>query len=488
MKKILAVIALCLAQVAGWGDCVSAQERGSRVINNRQRSQPRLVGARGGQPMHNASHIQLQPHEEVVQEHVVGEPVVGESMGETYNEGERLISGHDAGCGCDSCGIAADCGTCDSCHAPNRFCICFPSHGWVHAEYLLWYQSGMNVPPLVTTGGTARTTAGVLGATGTSVLYGGNINILDDERSGGRIRFGWWLDRFPGLGIEGEYLGLAQGTESFFRQSTGTPVLARPFFNVLTGAEDSELVAFPNVLTGNIGTETTTELNGAAVRFRRQACCTSSMGYSEFCCQTVPMSSRLDGTLGYRYWELKESLQIRERLTTGAPSPGAFAIDDRFETRNQFNGAELGFLWQGRRGWWTLDALMRVGIGNVHQTVTIGGTSAVNNNGTTTNFNTGFLAQRTNIGTFDRDEFTMVPEFGLTAGYQMTRRLRATVGYSLIYWGNVVRPGDQIDTDVNPNLLAPEVTPFTGALRPQFQFQETDYWVQGLNFGGEFRW
>ena len=82
----------------------------------------------------------------------------------------------------------------------------------------------------------------------------------------------------------------------------------------------------------------------------------------------------------------------------------------------------------------------------------------------------------------------MIPELGLTLGYQMTKRLRATMGYSLVYMGNVVRPGDQVDLNVNPNLLAPENDPFTGALRPQFRFAETDYWVQGLSFGGEFRW
>ena len=85
----------------------------------------------------------------------------------------------------------------------------------------------------------------------------------------------------------------------------------------------------------------------------------------------------------------------------------------------------------------------------------------------------------------------MVPELGATLGYQMTRRLRVTAGYSAIYWGSVVRPGDQVDLDVNPLLLPPEqATPVVanGALRPQFQFVETDYWVQGLSFGADFRW
>ena len=147
-----------------------------------------------------------------------------------------------------------------------------------------------------------------------------------------------------------------------------------------------------------------------------------------------PVSTRLDLTAGYRYWQLTEGIQIREQLTTLTSTTnqnaiGNFDIVDRFRTRNQFNGAELGAVWQGRRGWWSMDALMRVGIGNVFQTVMIDGSTAITENNQTTNHNSGFLTQRTNIGTFERDRFTMIPELGMTVGYQMTRRLRATVGY-----------------------------------------------------------
>ncbi|MEO8272244.1 MAG: BBP7 family outer membrane beta-barrel protein, partial [Aureliella sp.] len=120
--------------------------------------------------------------------------------------------------------------------------------------------------------------------------------------------------------------------------------------------------------------------------------------------------------------------------------------------------------------------------------VTINGSTSTTVNGTTTNATGGLLAQRTNIGSYERNQFTMVPELGATLGYQVTQRLRATMGYSLVYMGNVVRPGDQVDLNVNPNLLPPENVPFTGPLRPQFHFVETDYLIHGLNFGGEFRW
>jgi hypothetical protein len=62
------------------------------------------------------------------------------------------------------------------------------------------------------------------------------------------------------------------------------------------------------------------------------------------------------------------------------------------------------------------------------------------------------------------------------------------VGYSLIYWSRVVRPGDQIDLDVNPDYLPPATTPVTGPARPRFVFRESDFWAQGLSVGGDLRW
>jgi hypothetical protein len=97
------------------------------------------------------------------------------------------------------------------------------------------------------------------------------------------------------------------------------------------------------------------------------------------------------------------------------------------------------------------------------------------------------LTQRTNIGDYQRDQFTMIPEIGLTLGVRVTDRLRATFGYTVLYFPSVVRPGDQIDTDVNPNLIPPETVPFTGALRPRFRYIESDYWAQGINLGAEFQ-
>src|SRR5262245_22647844 len=62
-----------------------------------------------------------------------------------------------------------------------------PGVFWFSAEYLLGHISGADLPGLVTTSppGTTRALAGLIGAPGTQVLFGGMVNT--DVRSGFRI-------------------------------------------------------------------------------------------------------------------------------------------------------------------------------------------------------------------------------------------------------------------------------------------------------------
>ena len=60
-------------------------------------------------------------------------------------------------------------------------------------------------------------------------------------------------------------------------------------------------------------------------------------------------------------------------------------------------------------------------------------------------------------------------------------------GYTFLYLGSVVRPGNQIDLDVNPDQLRPRSCHSWGT-PPEFAFQEVDFWAQGLTLGVEGRW
>ena len=89
------------------------------------------------------------------------------------------------------------------------------------------------------------------------------------------------------------------------------------------------------------------------------------------------------------------------------------------------------------------------------------------------------------MGTHESQQFSMMPEIGCTLGYDLTSRLKATVGYSLLYWSNVARPGDQIDLNLDPGQFPPPTT--TTGVKPQFDLHTSDFWAQGVNLGLDFR-
>ena len=124
---------------------------------------------------------------------------------------------------------------------------------------------------------------------------------------------------------------------------------------------------------------------------------------------------------------------------------------------------------------------MKLALGNTHSLIDIEGqTTTISPEGRTVTLG-GMLAQPTNIGIHQTNQLSMIPELDATLAYDLTCRLRLTLGYSLIYWSDVARPGDQIDLNLTP----PTAT--IAAVKPQFQLKTTDYWAQGLNFGLDFR-
>lgn len=425
----------------------------------------------------------------------------GLPAGQCGCDGLSCDGGCDSGCDSISCGGcgSSGCSMCGELASPNawRPCLtlCVPQDGWVNFEYLLWWQDGMDLPPLVTSSvgpNVPATQSGVLGQATTRTLFGGD-DVLTDNFDGGRLRFGVWLDKCHTWGLGAEYFSIGSESEGFSQTSTGDPTLSRPFFNTETNQEDAQLVAFPGIVTGNVTATATSRLSGAGVHLRHLRNCCEGCTSGLFCGCAGHFCSRTEAIFGYRGLQLTESITIQEDLVSNdTGNPGSFDIMDRFETRNQFNGFDIGWLNRRTRGFWTLDTSLRLAIGNNKQTVRVNGSTEITDPSATPNVQTfegGLLTQNPgNIGVFERNEFAVVPELGATLGYQLTDHLRATIGYTFIYWSNVVRPGDHIDRDVNPNLIPPQVPPIAGAARPGFEFDTTDYWVQGLSFGGEYRW
>ena len=385
------------------------------------------------------------------------------------------------GCGPGGCNFCGNFGCNGDC------CGCL-SGTYVRAEYLAWGTRGMNLPALVTTSpiGTARTDAGVLGLDTTAILYGGNTS-GSNLRSGGRITFGRWFNPCQRLGVEGDYFALNDIRTSFNRTSTGDPILARPFYDVTIGQESSELVAFPNVIRGTIAADHVSSFQGAGVRALYNLCCGDGCGTSCITCCPVPTGYRFDMLLGYRFLRLDDRVNVTEDLvSTDTSQPaGAFIVRDHFQTQNQFHGVDFGSQLRFCKGCFTLDLLSKLALGNVRSVVTTSGSTVITQNGQAETFEGGLLAQRTNSGTHTFNDFAAVPELGATVGYQLNPCWRLTFGYSFIYWSRVVRAGDVINHQLNPNLIPPEDTTVTTHLQPDLRFCYADFWAQGMNFGIE---
>jgi hypothetical protein len=353
---------------------------------------------------------------------------------------------------------------------------------WFDAEALFLWTKGDNLPALVTTSpvGTPRPEAGVLGVPGTTVLLGGNNAFDNSGRVGGRFTLGGWFNTENTVGLQGSFFFLGQRNDTFEAASPGTPILARPFFNVATGLEDSELVAFPGVVAGKITVTSTSALRGADVDFRFAVC--------RGCCY------KLDFLAGFRYVNLEESLGINEFLNVpgaAGAAGSAIAVSDNFGTHNNFYGGDLGLDLELRRGRWTLDLLGKVALGGISSTGNISGSTAFFLPGQPVIAQPGgLLALPSNIGSYSSNRFAVSPEADIRLKYQLTKRIQAFVGYSFLYLNNVARPSGLIDRAVNPTQLPSQIGPGTlvGAASPMGGIHTTDFWAQGITLGLEIRW
>lgn len=356
----------------------------------------------------------------------------------------------------------------------DHFAAC-ASRFFGRAEYLIWITKGRpSGPPLVTTSdpSTPPEDAGVIGLATTDVLFGGQ-NVDDNPQHGGRIMLGMWLDDCQAIGIVARAYAIEDDQVGFQASSDGTPILARPFFDAEIQQPASLLIAFENLVRGDIAISSSSSLSGGEFFARHLLC----RGHSH----------RIDLIGGYQYNRIDDDLSIRHSLESLDPnfiSPVGTTIDsiDSFEAENDFHGGVLGLQAQFRTGNLLVELLGKAAVGVVSQSVRIEGQSVVTTpdpGGTTTIRPGGLLTQQSNIGRYVDDEFTVVPEAGINLKYMVADKLIVGAGYNFMYWKHIAFAGDQIDFSVN---LSQQVGPLLGEERPILPAIETsEYWAHGAN-------
>ena len=361
-------------------------------------------------------------------------------------------------------------------------------HCWIAADYLLWRVKDAPLPvPLVTKGLNNVEFSGAVGEFGTQILYG-NQTMDFGSLSGARFAGGWWFDDHDVFGVEAGGFCLQQQTErvGFGSGPGGFPLLGIPFFNTETNTEDFADISVPGELVGKVDVASSIRFWGVE----------SNLAFNLY----RDCHGCFDVLAGFRYQQLEESLEIdgASAPLDGStvnyrgltfPAPAITTLSDRYRTYNDFAGGQLGFRTEWDRGNLCLRLTGKVALGNTHETVDVAGSSSLfaGPAGPTNTVPGGLFAQTSNSGRFSSNDFTVVPEGDVTVGYRLTRRLRAFAGYQFTYWSHVVRPGDQINRNVNPT----QVPTFSDVVLPSTQpaasplFQTTDFWAYGIHLGLE---
>ena len=338
--------------------------------------------------------------------------------------------------------------------------FCRPRCYWGRVEYLGWWKQGMRIPALVTENPTAEP---ALSNHDTVILFG-NDSINKDAKSGGRFTLGMWADPCRLHGLQFTYLNLGTETASYHAAGDGSTYLGRPLFNIQTGSASAHPIGYPDSYSGWVNVDAKTKFQGTELLYRRAI-------------KRNPYS-QLDLLVGWRWLQLKDDLLISESVTH---EPTSVTVDsfDRFNTKNNFHGVEFGIQWQRPIACnWTFEMVGKMALGNSHSVVVIDGQSTA-----PLSPNDGVLALSSNSGTHSHNSLSAITELGLSVKRRFSDRLEASFGYTIVYWGDVMRAGDQIDLNVDPRQIPPDPV---SATHPAALMNTTNFWAQGLHFGLEY--
>jgi len=351
---------------------------------------------------------------------------------------------------------------------------------WLRLQYMAGWFRRYHVPPMLTTSD-PQTSRGILGEEGTRVLFGGDdVDLL--QHSGAKFTFGFWLEPSQQLGFETNYFFLVDRHSGLKVRSDGGPLLAAPFFDALNDVPS----AFPianlaaddlDARTGFVDVYANSRLQGFEF----------NIAHNYF----RGSRGRVDFLWGYRYLRLDEGLNntvFSFVPNAGTPNIGTFAVfTDQFGTENSFHGLNAEFRSQWWWGAWSLDVNSQVAVGVTRATAQVRGDRIVFTPPNNVNeLPGGIYALPINSGDATRTRFSTASEIEAVVGYQVYDHVRITVGYSFLFWTGTGRPGDLVDTRINPN-QNPPVTAGGPAL-PEQRFSSSTFWMNSITAGLEIRY
>lgn len=402
---------------------------------------------------------------------------------------------------------------------------------YFRGEYLLFFAPSQPAGafPLLTTGSPSQ--GGVPGQPTTTQLITGD-NIDYGAVSGMRLGGGFYgdADRRFGFDFTSMYTQPTLYKKEFRADvdgSAGIPILARPYVDTTTLGASSLVVVSPE-LAGAVPGQTNRGIGNARIS-------TSTATWSadpsamwnifrsspESKCQVT-----VDALVGYKFLQVHEDFQMNSNTALrgftvvptfvpgpfGVPvqtgtivvptavgvggvttaTPATVTVADRFVTTNNFNGGNFGLRTEIRYGMWSLHAVGKVAVGNMHQTLRIRGITSFEDHATGRSGYAfgGLYANTSNIGTYTHDEFCIIPEVNLNIGINLTKSLSMYMGYNFVYVSRVIRPGNQLTPFIDSTTI-----PFSsqygnagGVPGVMKALVQDDFWLQGVSFGFAFKY
>ncbi len=355
------------------------------------------------------------------------------------------------------------------------------------AEFLLWFFGGTRVDtPLILTNRNpsqdlaASFTAGSLADPGAVAVFGGS-QVGPRTFPGFRAMIGMDLTDDGHWGVELGGFWLPQQVSKFtITSNSGTPVIVLPYFNINPAPLTGGLGESGGVFAGNFAG---TQLGGFAQAVTATQLWGSDLNLTCLTCQRGNV--RVEGLVGFRYVGMSDLLT----LTAGITQNGNGAIFDRFSTLNNFYGPQIGLRGEWHAGMVSFSASQKLAFGVTNEEMDISGTSVLPSGSAALGpqLPGGFYTSAANIGRTDQTHVAIVSETNLTARIAITKNISLTAGYSLFYWSDVQRAGENVTRLFNPTFnpaFAPliGVPPLSGPVPPRLN-QTTDFWAHGLNLG-----
>jgi hypothetical protein len=375
-----------------------------------------------------------------------------------------------------------------------------PGRWFLTGEYLVWWVDRAPLPaPLITTsrnlgeGLPAEFTGSLTDPETQSLIGGHDMNF--GAFSGMRFRGGYSYEPCT-LELGGFLLERRSAGGDVAGDELGFPFIAQTFFDVLQNAENSYFISVPLFSTGAVVVSDQLRLFGAEANVRLD------LGGNGFW--------NWSGFVGHRFLGLNENLTIDQTITSlantidevsvffeGQPifNGGRLVIQDEFRCTNRFFGGQVGTVSSyqltpnvefGFRG--------SVGFGVTQQLVEIRGFTTLtpdpqDPDQTVRSAPGGIYAQPSNMGRYYRSEFSFLWEGEASVRYRLSPAWTASLGYSRLWWTNVVRPGDHFDRRLDRRGVPSDPNFQAGiAATAPFRFEQDDFWAHGFTFGLEWRY